>query len=90
MALSVSELALARDTVQSLLDELHLTAYQFEVEPGADGWRILVECQADNAWQVVQMSASKTMLFDAQVDSDARQALLAEFATSLADCSRQC
>lgn len=90
MLLSISELALARETVQSLLDELDLTAYQFEVEPRADGWTILVECQADDAWQVTQMNASKAMLCNAQADSDARQALLAALTKTVADCSRGC
>ncbi|MFZ0257750.1 MAG: hypothetical protein WAN46_19395 [Gammaproteobacteria bacterium] len=88
MLLSISELALARETVQSLLDELHLTAYQFDVEPRADGWTILVECQAGDAWQVTQMNASKAMLANAQADSNTRQALLAELTKTIADCSR--
>lgn len=89
MALSVAELALARGFVRGLLDELHLTVYQFEVEPREDGWDIVVECQADRAWQVSHMNASKAMLAKAQADTNTRQALLAEFTKSLAECSRQ-
>jgi hypothetical protein len=88
MTLSVSELARARETVQGLLDELRLTAYQFEVEPRAEDWNILVECQADDAWQVTHVSASKTMLSNAQADSEPRQALLAKLRNALPDCSR--
>ena len=89
MALSISELALARELVEGLLDELHLTAYQFEVEPREDGWDIFVESQADDAWQVTHMRASKGMLSNARADTDIRQALLAEFTNTLADCSRR-
>ena len=89
MVLSISELASAREFVQGLLDELHLTAYQFEVEPREDGWGIFVECQADDAWQVTHMSTSKAMLSNAQADSDIRQALLAELTNTVADCSRR-
>lgn len=89
MALSISELALARETVQSLLDELRVAEYQFEVEPRPDGWTILIECQADDAWQVAQMKTSKATLADAQPNSDVRQALLAELTKTIADCSRR-
>jgi len=88
MALSISELASARDTIQTLLDELHLAAYQFEVEPRPDGWMILIECQANDAWQVAHMHASKAMLSNAQADADIRQALLAELTKTVADCTR--
>lgn len=89
MALSISELALAREIIQGLLDELDLTAYQFEVEPRGDGWNIIVECQADDAWQVAHMSASKALLANAPVDPDARQALLDKLTSTVAECSRR-
>lgn len=48
MQLSQKELTEARDTVQSLLEQLGLAAYLFEVEPRPDHWEVRVECAPDS------------------------------------------
>lgn len=48
MRLSEKELNEARDTVQTLLEQLGLAAYLFEVEPRTDHWEVRVECAPDS------------------------------------------
>jgi hypothetical protein len=48
MDLSEKALTQARDTVASLLEQLGLGAYLFEVEPRADHWEVRVECTPDS------------------------------------------
>ena len=46
MPVSINDLALAREAVSKVLEELQLDAYIFEVEPREGQWEIRVECAA--------------------------------------------
>lgn len=63
MHLSTTELAKAKNAVTSLLDELGLQSYLFDVEPREAQWQVKIECAApDGAWQSIQMEIDKDLL----------------------------
>lgn len=79
MKLSQKELIEARDTVATLLDQLGLAAYLFEVEPRTDHWEVRVECAPDSGWQSSVLNVDEQWLAAARTDEAARDKLLAEW-----------
>ena len=55
MQLSEKKLSEARDTVQTLLEQLGLSTYLFEVEPRTDHWEVRIECAPNSVWQSSQV-----------------------------------
>ena len=51
MQQSEKQLTEARDTVQTLLEQLGLATYLFEVEPRTNHWEVHIECAPDSAAQ---------------------------------------
>jgi hypothetical protein len=86
MKLSTSELAEMRQTVASLLDELKLDAYLFEIEPREDQWEIKVECAIDEGWEAFRLSAEKDYLIHGFDDAVARDVLMDNWREALASC----
>jgi len=84
MQWSQKELIAARDTVQSLLEQLGLAAYLFEVEPRADHWQVRVECAPDSGWQSSVFNVDEQWLAACRSDPAARERLLAEWRQRLA------
>jgi hypothetical protein len=76
MQLSEKQLTEARDTVQTLLEQLGLTAYLFEVEPRTDHWEVRVECAPDSGWQSSILNVDESWLTACRTDASARDKLL--------------
>ncbi|NIR98854.1 MAG: hypothetical protein GWO39_09375 [Gammaproteobacteria bacterium] len=89
MALSMSELAGARELAASLLEDLGLEAYLFEVEPRDEHWELVVECAVAQGWETVRLVVDRRALNDARDDPDHRRRLLQEWGTRLAACRRE-
>lgn len=87
MALSIEELARAREVVSGLLEELHLGTYTFDVEPRVGGWEIQIECAADDGWMTHSFTATREELQRAD-DARIRQQLLDAWSRPLATCRR--
>jgi hypothetical protein len=79
MELSTKELTQARDTVESLLEQLGLSAYLFEVEPRTDHWEVRVECAPDSGWQSSVLNVDESWLEACRIDAGARTKLLGEW-----------
>lgn len=79
MQLSQKQLIEARDTVQSLLEQLGLATYLFEVEPRADHWEVRVECAPDSGWQSSVLNVDEEWLSACRIDGAARDKLLDEW-----------
>jgi hypothetical protein len=86
MKISEKELTQARDTVGSLLEQLGLATYLFEVEPRADHWEVRVECAPDSGWQSSVLNVNEDWLEACRTDSQARHELLAQWRKRLAAC----
>jgi hypothetical protein len=76
MQLSQKELTEARDTVQTLLEQLGLATYLFEVEPRTDHWEVHVECAPDSGWQSSVLNVEERWLAACRTDAAARAKLL--------------
>jgi len=87
MALSIEELARAREVVSELLEELHLGTYTFDVEPRDGGWEIQIECAAEDGWMTRSFTATREELHRGN-DARVRQQLLDAWARPLAACRR--
>jgi uncharacterized protein YmfQ (DUF2313 family) len=88
MPTSTDELLKATDAVRTLLDQLRLSAYTFEVEPREGGWEVRVECAVAEGWQRSVLAADKASLLASAQDPGARERLLADWGKHLAACSR--
>ena len=86
MTASIDELTRAREAVDSILDELHVDAYVFEVEPNSEIWEIVIECAIAEGWQRIKLSASREHLLHSMDDAVIYQSLLATWRDRLADC----
>lgn len=79
MQLSEKQLTEARDTVQTLLEQLGLAAYLFEVEPRTDHWEVRVECAPDSGWQSSILNVDEGWLTACRTDAGACNKLLEEW-----------
>jgi hypothetical protein len=83
MSLAIKELAKARDTVASLLDELRLDAYLFEVEPREDQWEVKIEYAIVQGWETVTLPVSKEILLACLDERKVREQLLDDWRAKL-------
>jgi len=79
MKLSSEALLQSRDATQALLEQLGLSAFLFEVEPGEVVWRVRVECAVNSAWQSTTLDVDKQELLNSRTDKDVFQRLLVEW-----------
>lgn len=86
MEFSVDEIAHMRMTVTALLDELHLDAYLFDIEPKPGQWLIKVECATRNGWGNFLLTAETDYLLHGHDDAVAHAVLLDNWRDSLAAC----
>lgn len=86
MTTSIDELTRAREAVDSILGELHVDAYVFEVEPNSEIWEIVIECAIAEGWQRIKLSASRENLLRCMDDAVIYQSLIAMWRDRLADC----
>jgi len=86
MSASIDELTQAREVVDTILDELHVDAYIFEVEPNSEDWEIVIECAIAEGWQRIKLSALRENLLHSMDDAAIYESLLATWRDRLADC----
>ena len=86
MTASIDELTRAREAVDSILEELHVDAYVFEVEPNSEIWEIIIECAIAEGWQRIKLPASREHLLHCMDDTVIYQSLIATWRDRLADC----
>lgn len=87
MTLSITELAEAKDAAASLLEQLGLLTYLFEVEPREDAWDMHVECVTSTGdWQAITFPVDAHRLRTSRADAAVRKELLAQWARHLAAC----
>ena len=91
MTLSTSDLVKARETANSILEELRLDAFLFEVEPVNDTWELNVECacESDRAWETFTLQVPRQMLLDGFDDNKVKQRLLEYWEKKLVACKLQ-
>lgn len=86
MNLSTTELFKAKNAVNSLLDELGLQSYLFDVEPRDQQWQVNIECAApDGAWQSIHMEIDKELLTNSH-EPDSRSKLIEKWRGRINDC----
>jgi hypothetical protein len=88
MSVSTSDLAKAREHARTILEELQLDAYIYEVEPRDDVWELNIECacEIDGGWGTIKLKVPKQMLLDSFDDDRAKQHLFEYWKKMLADC----
>jgi len=89
MQVSLSELARAREVVGSVLEELHLDAYLFEVEPREGQWEIRVECAIAGGWESCRLGAEKDYLLRGADDAVVHEVLVDSWGEALSACLRK-
>jgi hypothetical protein len=79
------DLIRAREVIDTLLQQLDVDAYLFEIEPKAQQWELKVECAVEEGW------GSFTLALDEPLPkSEGEQAaLLDQCRTALAACKRE-
>jgi hypothetical protein len=79
------DLIRAREVIGSVLEQLDVDAYLFEVEPKAQQWELKVECAIDEGWGSFTLALDEPLL-----KSEAEQvALLEQCRSALAACKRE-
>lgn len=79
MAVTIDELAQAREIASELLDELGLPVYLFEIEPLTNSqWELRLEFKVDESgtWETITLPILRETLLSSHADKAARQVLL--------------
>ena len=90
MLLTTLELTNAREIVRDLLEQLHLEAYLFEIEPKAppSQWQLRLDCGLGEQWQSLLFEVDYEQLKASKAPGQARQALLEDWQKNLRACAR--
>lgn len=88
MKISTSELALARETLNGLLDELGIPAYRFDIEPREESWLVTIECQSTKEWHTVTLDLPRAALHLPSRNPDRRRELMKRLDEVLSNCLR--
>jgi len=88
MSLSSLELVKARESAKTILEELQLDAYIYEVEPRNETWELKIECACDidGAWESIELQVPKWMLLDGLDDNEIKPSLFAFWKKKLVGC----
>lgn len=91
MALSMLDLAQAREAMAGLLDEIGLEAYLFDIQPKDAQWELKVECALDSreGWERIVLAVPGDILLASRHDPAARERLAGLLRERLADCKLQ-
>ena len=88
MPISTLDLAKARESANTILEELQLDAFIYGVEPRDDVWELTIECACavDGAWETITLQVPKRMLLDSFDNDKVKQQLFEYWKKILADC----
>jgi len=88
MSISTLDLAKARESANTILEELQLDAFIYEVEPRDDVWELTIECacEVDGGWETITLQVPKRMLLDSFDNDKVKQQLFEYCKKILADC----
>jgi hypothetical protein len=86
MRLSIAELAQAKDAAKSILEEIGLDAYIFEVEPTGNTWSMKIDCAMDDGWESLTLQVDKDLLLSALENPNAREVILKTWGEKLSAC----
>jgi hypothetical protein len=88
MSISTLDLAKARESANTILEELQLDAFIYAVEPRDDVWELTIECacEVDGGWETIVLKVPKRMLLNSFDDDKAKQQLFEYWKKMLADC----
>jgi len=79
------DLIRAREVIDSVLEQLDVDAYLFEIEPKEGQWELKVECAIDEGWGSFTLALDNPL-----IKSEAEQGkLLEQCHTALAACKRE-
>lgn len=88
MSVTTRELTAATELFKSLLEELELDAYLFEVEPRDSIWEMKFECanETDGAWTTINLQFDQEHLHQALNSESSRDGLRALLQRELTFC----
>jgi hypothetical protein len=86
MAWSGGDLERATEAARGLLEELHLEAYLFALEPREGDWELKLECAFEEGWQTITLPVEVELLLASRKDSAVRARLLQSWTGRLAAC----
>ncbi len=90
MSLSTIDLITARETANTILEDMRLDAYIFEVEPRNENWELTIECacEIDGGWKRITLRVHKKMLLQSFIDEDVKRDLFNYWEKRLVDCKK--
>ena len=88
MSLSTVDLATARESANTILEQLQLDAFIYTVEPRDDIWELTIECacEVDGGWETIVLQIPKQMLLDSFDDYKAKEQLFEYWKKKLTNC----
>jgi len=89
MQITTNQLAQARDTLETLLEEIGLANYLFDVEPREGQWGVNIECAIDDGWESFQLTVSEEYIVRGKDDAILHQFLLGEWSDALKACKKK-
>ena len=89
MDITVNDVAMAREIIENLLDELNINAIFFDIEPLDSQWELHIECKANNGWKMINIPIVKKTLLECNSNMSARNKVLNELRSSLMPCSTE-
>lgn len=79
----------SRAAVEQILDELGLSDYVFTIEAKEPEWRLHVECQTQDGWQMVELGVEPAQLRASLNDRAARERLREAWRARIATVTRR-
>ena len=89
MEITSNQLERARETLSTLLEEIGLTDYVFDIEPGERRWDVNIECAIDQSWECFHLTADPEYITRGKDDAILHQFLMDEWSEALKDCRKK-
>ena len=84
--ITTRNLAQAKDAAGSLLEQIGLQTYVFEVEPHETGdWHLRIDCAADDGWRSLVIPINVERLLASSANSLIRTEILHDWTNAIAD-----
>jgi hypothetical protein len=88
MTINSNDLIQARMLIGGILDELHIDAYLFEIEPREDHWELKVECAINEGWGSYRVALQEEQLQAGFNGADARRQLQEQCRLCFDECMK--